>query len=76
MNALQETGFLRLSQIIGDAKRGIPPLIPVASSTWWQGVKAGKYPEPVRFGGRITAWRAEDIRRFIETGYVQQEETK
>jgi predicted DNA-binding transcriptional regulator AlpA len=76
MNALQETGFLRLGQILGDAKRNIPPLIPLCASTWWDGVKAGKYPKPVKLSGRVTAWRAEDIRRFIETGYVPQEETK
>lgn len=67
-NKLPETGFLRLPQIIGNAKvvPPIPPLIPVSKSTWWQGVKAGRYPQPVRtLGARITVWRVEDIRRLI-----------
>ena len=67
-NKLPETGFLRLPQIIGNAKAvpPIPPLIPVSKSTWWQGVKAGRYPQPVRtLGARITVWRIEDIRSLI-----------
>ena len=67
-NKLPETGFLRLPQIIGNAKAvpPIPPLIPVSKSTWWQGVKEGLYPQPVRtLGARITAWRVEDIRKLI-----------
>jgi len=68
MNQLPETGFLRLRQIIGDpnAEPPIPAVIPVSKSTWWSGVKSGRYPQPVRaLGERITAWRVEDIRALI-----------
>jgi len=67
-NKLPETGFLRLPQIIGNAKAvpPIPPLIPVSRSTWWQGVKEGRYPQPVRtLGARVTAWRVEEILALI-----------
>jgi predicted DNA-binding transcriptional regulator AlpA len=66
---IPETGFLRLAQIIGNRKANppVPAIIPVSKSTWWQGVKDGRYPQPVRsLGQRITVWRAEDIRRLIE----------
>lgn len=69
MHELPETGYLRLSQIIGkpDATPPIPPIIPVGKSTWWAGVKTGRYPQPVKtLGVRITAWRVEDIRALIE----------
>ena len=67
-NNLPETGFLRLPQIIGDRKANpqIPALIPVSKSTWWQGVKEGRYPKPVKLGERCTAWRVEDIRQLIK----------
>jgi hypothetical protein len=68
MNRLPETGYLRLRQIVGDPRANppIPPLIPVSKSTWWAGVKSGRYPAPVRtLGARITAWRVEDIRALI-----------
>lgn len=67
-NKFPETGFLRLPQIIGNPKAVPPilPLIPISKSTWWQGVKEGRYPQPVRtLGMRITVWRAEDIRALI-----------
>ena len=64
---LPETGFVRLPNIIGDTKADppIPPIIPVSRSTWWAGVKSGRYPRPIKLGPRITAWRVEDIRELI-----------
>lgn len=68
MHKLPETGYLRLSQILGDAeaKPPIPAVIPVGRSTWWAGVKTGRFPKPVKLGPRTTAWRVEDIRALIE----------
>ena len=70
MAAIPETGFLRLSQIIGNKKShpNILPLIPICKTTWWSGVKSGRFPKPVKLGPRITAWRVEDIRHLIEHG--------
>ena len=69
MNQLPETGFLRLSQIIGNPKADppIPPIIPVKKTCWWAGVKSGRFPKSVKIGnGRGTFWRVEDIRTLIE----------
>ena len=60
--SLPQTGFVRLPSIIGP---GGP--IPVSKSTWWEGVRSGRYPRPVKLGPRITAWRVEDIRLLIES---------
>lgn len=67
---LPETGFLRLPQIIGDlnANPPIPARIPVSKSTWWAGIKTGRYPKPLKLGPRVTVWRVEDIRRLIASG--------
>jgi hypothetical protein len=67
MHQLPSTGYLRLPQIIGDAKAKppIPAVIPVSKSTWWQGVKEGRFPKSVKLGPRTTAWRVEDIRALI-----------
>jgi predicted DNA-binding transcriptional regulator AlpA len=68
--SLPETGYLRLSQIIGRAASpnapAIPPLIPVSKSTWWAGVRTGRYPKPYKLSRRSTAWRVEDIRALID----------
>ncbi len=72
MSALPSTGYLRLHQIIGNPRANpranppIPALIPVSRSTWWGGVKSGRYPKPVKLAPRITAWRIEDIRALID----------
>lgn len=55
-NAIPKTGFLRLPQILD--------LIPVCKATWWNGVKSGRFPKPVK-NGRCTFWRAEDIQALI-----------
>jgi prophage regulatory protein len=68
MRPLPEDSLLRLKQIIGDWKATPPiaPLIPVSRSSWWGGVKSGRYPAPVKLGPRTTAWRASDIMRLIQ----------
>jgi len=68
MNKLPTTGFLRLPQIIGNpnATPPIPPLIPVSKSTWWAGVKSGRYPTGVKLGPRMTAWKVEDITSLLD----------
>lgn len=60
---LPTTGFVRLPSII--APRGP---IPVSKSTWWAGIKDGRFPKPIKLGQRITVWRVEDIRVLIERG--------
>lgn len=40
--------------------------IPVSKSTWWQGVKDGCFPKPLKLGPRTTVWRVEDILRLFE----------
>lgn len=57
------TKFLRLSSILGPDGP-----IPVSKSTWWAGVKDGRFPKPLKLGARITVWRAEDINRLLEKG--------
>jgi prophage regulatory protein len=58
---LPKTGFVRLAAILAPAGP-----IPVGRSTWWAGVKSGRFPKPVKLGPRTTAWKVEDIRDLIE----------
>lgn len=70
MYQLPQTGYLRLSQILGNSKANppIPPLIPIGKSSWWEGVKSGRFPKSIKLGPRITVWRVEDIRQLINNG--------
>lgn len=50
--------LLRLRQVL--------KLVPVSRSTWWSGVKTGRFPQPIKLGPRTTAWRASDVLSLIE----------
>lgn len=63
--SLPETGFIRLSVIL--------TIIPVGKTTWWNGVKTGKFPKPIKLGTRTTAWKAEDIQVLIKTLSIKNE---
>jgi predicted DNA-binding transcriptional regulator AlpA len=59
MYDIPETGFMRLPQVL--------TVIPVGKTCWWEGVKSGRYPKPVKLSPRCTAWRAEDIQALIKS---------
>ena len=65
---IPEIGFIRLRYIIGDSKSDppIPAIIPVCASTWWAGVKSGRYPAPVKLSPNTTAWDIRAIRALVE----------
>lgn len=56
---LPPTGFLRLSTVL--------TYIPVSKSAWWDGVRRGRYPQPIKLGPKTTAWKAEDIHELIKS---------
>jgi predicted DNA-binding transcriptional regulator AlpA len=58
INSLPETGFVRLPQVLR--------VIPLGKTSWWKGVKSGRFPKPVKLSARCTAWRAEEIRALIQ----------
>lgn len=55
---LPVTGYIRLSHLIR--------LIPFSRATVWRKVKAGTFPKPYKLSEQITAWRAEDVRAWID----------
>ena len=57
-HTIPETGFVRLREVL--------TVIPVGKTCWWEGVKSGRYPKPVKLSVRCTAWRAEDIHKLIQ----------
>lgn len=65
---IPENGFLRLSQILGNPKKGVPAIIPIRRTAWYEGIKAGRYPKGVKIGARAMGWRVEDIRKLIAEG--------
>jgi predicted DNA-binding transcriptional regulator AlpA len=59
-SSLPTAGFVRLAQIL--------TIIPISKSSWWQGVKDGRFPKPIKLGPRTTVWRVEDIQSLLREG--------
>jgi prophage regulatory protein len=62
---LPRSGLLRIKQVLR--------FVPVSRSNWWAGVKAGRYPRPLKLSERVTVWRAVEIIRLIEEGVVNHD---
>lgn len=58
MHEIPETGFVRLAQVLS--------VIPLGKTSWWEGVKSGRFPKPIKLSPRRTVWRAEDIHALIK----------
>lgn len=59
-NAKEESNssrLIRLPQVLD--------MIPVSKSTWWQGVKEGRYPKPVKLGPKTTAWLEIEVKELV-----------
>jgi predicted DNA-binding transcriptional regulator AlpA len=59
---LPPNGLVRIHQFVGPGR-----VLPIGRSTWWAGVKDGRFPPPVKsLGPRISAWRAQDIQAVVD----------
>ena len=57
---LPAVGYLRQSQLI-------PAILPFSGSTLWRKINSGDFPKPVKLSARVTAWRVDDIRDWMES---------
>ncbi|MBC7980300.1 MAG: AlpA family phage regulatory protein [Armatimonadetes bacterium] len=51
--------YLRLHQILA--------AIPVSRSTWYRGIRSGRYPMQVRISANIVGWKQSEIARLVES---------
>jgi predicted DNA-binding transcriptional regulator AlpA len=68
MLTISNDRMYRQKQILGDptANPPIEPIIPVSPTTWWKGIREGRYPKGIKLSLRVTAWRGRDLRRVID----------
>jgi len=55
---LKYTALIKLPDVL--------QLYPVSRASWYNGIKLGKYPPPIKIGPRSSAWRLSDINKLIE----------
>jgi prophage regulatory protein len=53
---------------------GVLERIPISKSSWWQGVKEGRYPPGFKLSPRVRVWSESDINSVIDgrTDFSQQ----
>ena len=49
----KKRGFLRLPQVL--------EILPISKSTWWKGIRDGRFPKPVKLTERTSAWSCAEI---------------
>jgi predicted DNA-binding transcriptional regulator AlpA len=49
-------------------------IVPVSKTTWYTGMKDGRYPQPVKIGLKAVAWRKEDIENYLSS--LNEEKTR
>ena len=54
---LPHEGYLRLPKVLS--------VFPVSRSSWFAGIKSGRYPTGVKLGPRTRAWPVEQIRALL-----------
>ncbi len=54
---LPSEGFVRLPVIM--------QALGIKKSFFWEQVKEGRFPKPIKIGPRVSVWRVEDIRQLI-----------
>ena len=58
---LPATGFVREKQLIGGG------ILSFSAKTLWRKVKDKTFPQPVKLGERITAWKVETVREWLDS---------
>ena len=54
---LPHEGFVRLPQVLH--------VLGIGKTTFWEGIKTGRFPAPIKLGPRTAVWKVEDIRSLI-----------
>jgi prophage regulatory protein len=54
---LKSDGLMRVPEVLA--------VVPISESTWWVGVRSGRFPAGIKLGPRTTVWRASDIRDLL-----------
>jgi Predicted transcriptional regulator len=62
----KDMAFLRAEQISWNRNKTNTPLLPISRTAFLDGVKAGKYPKPIKLG-KVVMWPTSEILDFIDS---------
>lgn len=55
---LSNQGFMRIQEVLR--------YVPIGKSTWWKGIKEGKFPKGRKIGPKTTVWSKKDILGLLQ----------
>lgn len=58
MHSLEDKALLRLPRVLS--------LVGISRSSWWAGVKSGRFPAGIKVSPRVTAWRTSSISELLD----------
>jgi len=58
--------FIMENRLLRD--RDCVEMLNISRSTWWAGVKSGRFPKPIKLTERTSRWKLSDIIDLIERG--------
>ena len=61
----EQERLLRIKQVL--------EIIAVSKSTWWAGVRDGRFPQSLKIGPRTTAWKNSDINKLANGEWLANE---
>lgn len=64
LGELPATGFVREKWLVNQPK-GRAGVLGISRTTLWRKVMAQEFPQPVKLSAGVTAWRVEDVRKWI-----------
>lgn len=47
-------------------QKNLLSILGFSAPTLWRKVKAGTFPQPVKLGEKMTAWRLEEVQEWME----------
>ncbi len=55
---IPDFGFMRLPQVL--------QVIPVSRTTWYDGIREGRFPKGIKITGNIVGWKVSDIKNLVQ----------
>lgn len=55
---MPQAGYIR--------QAGLLKVLPISSATLWRWVSKGTFPKPVKLSSRVTAWRFDEVRSWLQ----------
>ncbi len=70
LSSLPDDATLNIQEVVKNPTKNkniqaVRPVFPIARSTWYEGIKSGRFPKPIDLGNGLNVWRVKDIKAVV-----------